>query len=93
MVHKDTAGADLCKAAEARRDWSNEPRTMEDPPGCIEDCFHGPNASHWALTKVSQGHRTVGVVDLLQTPPGIEKMDQAVGLGGVVHTEFKEGQG
>ena len=93
VVHKDTAGANLSEAASARRHGPNQPQMMEDPPGCIEEGFYGPNASHWAVTNVNQGHRTVGVEDRLQTPPGIEKSDLAMGLGGVVHTEFKEGQG
>ena len=92
VVHKDTAGANLSEASVTRRDGPKKPRLMEDPPGRIEEGFPAPNASHWALTNVNQGHRTVGVEDLLQTPPGIEKSDRAMGLAGVVHTEFKEGQ-
>ena len=65
---------------------------MKNPPGCVDEGFPVPNATHSTLTNVNQCHRTVSVEDRLQTPPAIEKSDHAMGLGGVVHTEFKEGQ-
>ena len=71
MVHKYTEGANLYEAAEARRDGPKEPLMMEDPPGCIEEGFHGPNASHWGSDECEPGHRTVGVEDLLHAHMGL----------------------
>ena len=61
VVHNYKVGANLSEAAKARRDGPNEPRMVEDPPDCVEEGFHGPHPSNWALTNVNQGHRTVGV--------------------------------